>query len=55
MKKDKKQLDVDFIGGEAPLTSAEEKLISDYLAAKKKDSNKLVRKTRIASKLQKKS
>ena len=37
MKKDKKELNVDYIGGEAPMTLAEEKELSEYF--KKKKSN----------------
>ena len=37
MKKNKKELNVDYIGGEAPLTLAEEKELSEYF--KKKKSN----------------
>jgi len=31
MKNNKKELDVDFIGGEEPLTPEEEKAISDFI------------------------
>ncbi len=35
MKRDKKELDVDFIGGLAPLTKEEAQAISNYLKTKK--------------------
>lgn len=35
MKTKKKELDVDYIGGEAPLTPAEEKALSEYFQKKK--------------------
>jgi hypothetical protein len=35
MKTRKIELDVDFIGGEGPLTDAEEKAISDYITKRK--------------------
>lgn len=40
MKKRKKELDVDFIGGKVPLTSAEEKALSDFFQKKKKAPKK---------------
>ena len=36
MKNRPKELDVDFIGGQGPLTKEEEKRISEYIKAKKK-------------------
>ncbi len=33
----KKELEVDFIGGAGPLTKEEEKLISDFINARKKN------------------
>jgi len=53
MKKPIKQLDVDFIGGDTPLTPAEEKLISSYLAKKKLSKIKQARKIRITTKTKK--
>ncbi len=38
MRKNKKELNVDYIGGEAPMTLAEEKELSEYI--KKKKSNR---------------
>jgi len=35
MKKNKNELDVDFIGGQAPLTRQEDKAISEYIKANK--------------------
>lgn len=35
MKSKQKELDVDFIGGQGPLTKEEEKQISEYLKSKK--------------------
>lgn len=35
MKKKKKELDVDFIGGSGPLTKEEEKRISDIIRSRK--------------------
>jgi hypothetical protein len=35
MKTKKTELDVDFIGGEGPLTVAEEKAISEYITKRK--------------------
>jgi hypothetical protein len=39
MKKSKAELDVDFIGGAGPLTKEEEKLISDFINAKKQNTS----------------
>ena len=36
MKHKKAELDVDFIGGERPLTKEEEKALSEYFKAKKR-------------------
>jgi len=45
MKKTK-ELDVDFIGGQEPLTKEEEKALSDYFQAKKaKKSHQIVKKS----------
>ncbi len=38
----KNELDVDFIGGQEPLTKEEEKAISDYIKAKKAQSVKVI-------------
>ena len=35
MKKGSKELDVDHIGGEPPITKEEEKLISDFIKSRK--------------------
>lgn len=47
MKTKNKELDVDFIGSQEPLSREEEKNISDYLTVNKKDRK---RKTPISSK-----
>ncbi len=39
MKKIKVELDVDFIGGVGPLTKEEEKLISDFINARKQKAS----------------
>jgi len=41
MKKRKTELDVDFIGGQAPLTEAELRAISEYLKSKKAKSTRI--------------
>ena len=41
MKNKSKELDVDFIGGQGPLTKEEEQAISEYLKAKKLLQKKL--------------
>ena len=48
MKARKNELDVDFIGGEGPLTKEQEKLISDFIKSRK------VKKKLTASKTQRK-
>nr|WP_288837623.1 hypothetical protein [uncultured Flavobacterium sp.] len=40
MKSKKAELDVDFIGGQEPLTKDEEKAISEYLKGLKKSKSK---------------
>jgi cytochrome c1 len=40
MKQHKNELDVDFIGGAAPLTKEEEKAISEYIQAAKEREQK---------------
>lgn len=41
MKKNKNELDVDFIGGQKPLTKDEEKAISDFVRSQKTKGEKL--------------
>lgn len=41
MRRLKNELDVDFIGGQVPLTKEEEKAISDFIKAKKIKNKKL--------------
>ena len=49
MKTKKNELEVDFIGGQGPLTSEEQKAISEYLKLKKnKLAKKLTKKTTVA-------
>ena len=46
MKNKSKELDVDFIGGQGPLTKEEEQAISEYIKTQKKlKAKKTVRKT----------
>jgi hypothetical protein len=56
MKQKKVQLDVDFIGGEKPLTNKEDKQLSDYFKSLKNKSknNKgiLIKKNVVSSKKQ---
>lgn len=40
MRTRKKELDVDFIGGQDPLTSAEEKALSEFFSRKKEREKK---------------
>ena len=40
MKQRKTELDVDFIGGQGPLTEIEQKLISEYIKAQKSKREK---------------
>ena len=40
MKQKENELDVDFIGGEGPLTKEEEKLLNDYLRRQKVNKSK---------------
>jgi hypothetical protein len=53
MKQNKKELDVDFIGGQTGLTEQEEKAISAYLQSSKKgiskESSTPKRRTRLRS------
>ena len=50
MKTKSKELDVDFIGGQGPLTKEEEKAISAYLRAKKgKGEKKQLRRARVVA------
>ena len=46
MKARKNELDVDFIGGEGPLTKEQEKLISDFIKKRKAKKNLTAPKTR---------
>jgi hypothetical protein len=41
MKRHKIELDTDFIGGQGPLTKAEEKIISDFISANRNRRKKL--------------
>jgi hypothetical protein len=41
MKKKSKELDVDFIGGQDPLTKDEEKVISGYIKTQKSSKGKV--------------
>ena len=41
MKTQKIDLDVDYIGGQGPLTDAEEKALSEFFRQSKKASNKI--------------
>ncbi len=51
MKAKHKELNVDFIGGQGPLTGDEEKAISQYLRARKnKSEKKRVRRTKVGGK-----
>ncbi len=52
MIENKKELDVDFIGGLGPLTKEEEKIISEFIKASKERSQKQKarQKTRTANK-----
>jgi hypothetical protein len=45
VKKKKQILEVDFIGGEGPLTSSEEKAISEYFKTIKQKSSTKIRKS----------
>lgn len=49
MKTKKKELKVDYIGGQGPLTIAEEREISGYLAKKKETIRKSKKKSKVAS------
>ncbi|WP_192822670.1 hypothetical protein [Rufibacter sp. LB8] len=40
MKAKKQELDVDFIGGQTPLTTEEEKALSDFFKSKKLSTKK---------------
>ena len=46
MKRNKQELDVDFIGGEGPLTKEEEKAISAFLQSEKQKSTARQRSSR---------
>ncbi len=45
MKENKKELDVDFIGGLGPLTKEEEKIISEFIKASKERRHKQKKRT----------
>jgi hypothetical protein len=45
MKTTSKTLEVDFIGGQEPLTIEEEKSLSEYFKSEKKDTMELAKKT----------
>jgi hypothetical protein len=48
MKNKSTELDVDFIGGQGPLTKSEEKAISEFIKAQKLlKAKKQIRKTRV--------
>ena len=50
MKKNKNELDVDFIGGAGPLTKEEEKAISEFIKASKvRNGKKKARKSKTLS------
>jgi hypothetical protein len=50
MKHKQKELDVDFIGGQGPLTKEEERAISDYLKKKRlQQARKYLRSTNFHS------
>ena len=40
MKSDKQQLEIDYIGGGAPLTKEEEKAISEFISSRKRKPTK---------------
>lgn len=46
MKTRKNELDVDFIGGEGPLTKEQEKLIRDFIKSRKAKKNMISPKSR---------
>ena len=47
MKSKKPELDVDFIGGQGPLTSTEEKALSDFFKRRKMASQKSIAEKKI--------
>ncbi len=49
MKTRRKELDVDFMGSQEPLTSSEEQLLSEYFSKKKQLKNKGLTKTKRVS------
>ena len=53
MKSKETELDVDFIGGEAPLTLEEERAISDFINQRKRLKSKQSSNIRKPSKLEK--
>ncbi len=46
MKTRRKELDVDFMGSQEPLTSSEEKLLNEYFSKKKEHKSKGLTKTK---------
>jgi len=53
MKKVEKKLDVDYIGGQEPLTMAEEAAISQYITNKKKQTKRKLSTNKTKEKLEK--
>lgn len=49
MKSKKAELDVDFIGGQGPLTSTEEKALSDFFKSRKMPSQRSLSEKKIRS------
>lgn len=50
MKKRKKELDVDFIGSQEPLTSSEEKTLSEFFKKKKELKKQKSLRSRVTTK-----
>ncbi len=55
MKKDKTELDVDFIGGQEPLTLEEEKALSDFFKQSKLKAKKTLEVTNRRTTIKKRS
>lgn len=53
MKSRKKELDVDFIGGQEPLTDSEQKALSEYFSSRK--GSKTVKASKLAKRNSKKA
>lgn len=47
MKTARKELEIDFIGGQEPLTAQEEKSLSEYFKKKKTEKISLSKKTKV--------